>query len=74
MLETSTTLETSTINADDRRRSPTSIVDIVDSPALMEDSTGPFIRSLKDSFHFIIFQIFLSGRDNVGNLEVNLVI
>jgi hypothetical protein len=39
MLETSTTLETSTSIVDRHRRS--SIVDVVDSPALLEDSTGP---------------------------------
>jgi hypothetical protein len=53
MLETSTTLETSTIDADNRRRSPTSIVDVVDPPASLEDSTGPVLGTT----HNLLMQI-----------------
>jgi hypothetical protein len=39
MLETSTTLDAGIVN---RQSSTSSIVDVVDPPALLEDLTGPY--------------------------------
>jgi hypothetical protein len=39
-------LESSIVDRRRRRRPSTSIVDIVDPPASLEDSTGPYKRSL----------------------------